>query len=481
MSDLRRPPTAMIVLAGEQLWPNLHGLVHWHKDLRHLCIYHTAEHDRSVEPARRLAELCRRLYPHVRVHRLASPGGIRPDEVRTQVEKWRQELPGQHWLINASGGNKLMFNGACSFAGAPDCDVVYRELSDDWFALTTAGDCLGLRPLDVRPSATDALDVQDLVRIFWATDRTVVEFGAPPVRRDVVGLTRALAESPGDWCAAFRRVHPADADPAAGPLFEQFIAAVALGLGVSQVALNVKYRSADGTELQEVDLIANHGGRLHLLDLKLRTEEEEKQGRVESITSQLRQAAHTRRSLGGLGARSLLVRPNRPIPADIGLLAKELQLTVLGPDRCADLIGELAAFFGVKELPPELQEAAREAKARPGVSPYCAPRRRVAVLVNKATGNAVANLDAFRDALGQDWVCYLVGSQYHFHCRRPAGATDAEVVCGLGKLLAPFGTVEELRHSPSGKTFGFRLKLGAGRSTALGVFLEGRLGRPLLD
>src|SRR5262249_61628718 len=34
-------PTAMAVLASEQLWPNVHGLVHWNQSLAHLCVYHT--------------------------------------------------------------------------------------------------------------------------------------------------------------------------------------------------------------------------------------------------------------------------------------------------------------------------------------------------------------------------------------------------------------------------------------------------------
>ena len=75
MNELARQPTAMVVLASEQLWPNLHGLVHWHGGLRHLCIYHTDDRTRSVEPARRLEGLCARLYPGIRTHRLAAPGG----------------------------------------------------------------------------------------------------------------------------------------------------------------------------------------------------------------------------------------------------------------------------------------------------------------------------------------------------------------------------------------------------------------------
>ena len=42
----------MILLASEQLWPNIHGLVHWHKTgLTDLFIYHTSDEERSRQPA----------------------------------------------------------------------------------------------------------------------------------------------------------------------------------------------------------------------------------------------------------------------------------------------------------------------------------------------------------------------------------------------------------------------------------------------
>jgi len=51
-------PQAMVVLASEQLWPSIQGLVFWHEKrggLTHLFIYHTADEERSAGPARRLS------------------------------------------------------------------------------------------------------------------------------------------------------------------------------------------------------------------------------------------------------------------------------------------------------------------------------------------------------------------------------------------------------------------------------------------
>ena len=46
----------MILLASEQLWPNIHGLLHWHEcetGLTDLFIYHISDEQRSRQPAQR--------------------------------------------------------------------------------------------------------------------------------------------------------------------------------------------------------------------------------------------------------------------------------------------------------------------------------------------------------------------------------------------------------------------------------------------
>ena len=126
MSSTPKNPTAMIFLASEQLWPNIHALIHWRHDLRRLCIYHTADERRSARPAHQLAALCRRLYPTVEVHLPEAPRGWLPDDVRRQIADWRRRWPGQRWLVNASGGNKLMYTGVLGQVGSPD---VQRRLS----------------------------------------------------------------------------------------------------------------------------------------------------------------------------------------------------------------------------------------------------------------------------------------------------------------------------------------------------------------
>src|SRR5262249_464568 len=132
MSIPRGWPTAMVVLASEQLWPNIHGLAYWSASLRHLFICSTKDR-KSAEPAERLESLCREAWPGVQVHRLPEGIGMQPQEVHAQVLHWRAEHGGERWLLNASGGTKLMHDGLLPMVGQEDTEAVYRELTGVWY------------------------------------------------------------------------------------------------------------------------------------------------------------------------------------------------------------------------------------------------------------------------------------------------------------------------------------------------------------
>src|SRR5262249_22297617 len=136
-----------------------------------------------------------------------------------------------------------------------------------------------------------------------------------------------------------------------------------LALEVGNVACGVERHGEGGQALQEIDLVANHGGRLEVIDCKLRTERDEHAGEVETITSQIRQAAQTRRDLGGLGARLVWLRPNRTLSPEERALAEAYGLDVLDRrDVRRDLFGRLANVFGVGVLPEEIQRAGEEVR-----------------------------------------------------------------------------------------------------------------------
>src|SRR5262249_48248325 len=132
-------------------------------------------------------------------------------------------------------------------------------------------------------------------------------------------------------------------------------------------------KTSQGSDLQEIDRVVNHAGRLVILDCKLLDEEGEEERR-ERITSQIRQAAHTRRDLGGLGASLVLIGPNGVLNDEQGALAEASGLTVIDRDAATELFSRLAECVGVNTLPSPLREAEdemRRAWERDRVRPFC--------------------------------------------------------------------------------------------------------------
>src|SRR5262249_39332036 len=175
MSIPRDWPTAMVVLASEQLWPNIHGLAYWGGNLRHLFICSTND-KKSARPAECLEALCQEVWPTLRVHRLAAGIGMQPQEVHAQALRWRAEHPRQNWLLNVSGGTKLMHDGLLPLVGQEDTEVVYRELTGVWYRFRR-GPILETELIDLPARVTDELPVVALIRGQWHMSGAEIEFG----------------------------------------------------------------------------------------------------------------------------------------------------------------------------------------------------------------------------------------------------------------------------------------------------------------
>lgn len=99
--------TGLIILASEQLWPNIYSIVHELESLQVLCVYCTDDDSRSIKPAQRLEQLCQESFPKLQVDlKIPPPGikGIYPQEVRQQIHDWQAAYSVERWLLNATGG-----------------------------------------------------------------------------------------------------------------------------------------------------------------------------------------------------------------------------------------------------------------------------------------------------------------------------------------------------------------------------------------
>jgi predicted RecB family endonuclease len=408
----------MVLLASEQLWPNIQSLVHWRDQLKCVCIYYTDDQRRSKQPALRLKEFCEKYIRDATIVMPHSPLGMQPADVTKQLGNWIQHFNGLKWILNATGGTKLMTAGVLRLTGEPGAMVVYKELTSGWFELLRDPDgrAIMAQPLNIPPCETDAVPVSTLLETFWGGEGWQVDVGIRPRRLPVVDIIRVAAENQWNWRRAFeeRKIPLMEGREQSGFLFEELVAAILLEMGVRNMVCNVSRKSVQGGVVQEVDIVANHGGCLNIIDCKLRAWEDEARGKVESITSQLRQAAHTRRELGGLGARLLLLRPNRSLNETERQLAEAYQLEVIDAQECSTVITKLARFFGINQLNETLQQAEKiiDEAVRKNLVPRLGAASPLIEMCERASKiNQIINLDVLSEDIaregGKQWVAYF--------------------------------------------------------------------------
>lgn len=442
-------PQAMVVFASEQLWPNIQGLVHWHRHgggLKDLCIYYTDDEHRSAGPARRFAKLAQKLIPPLHVHLPEKAGGKFPKDVLAQITRWHEELPNRRWIINATGGLKLMFAGALQGIDLPNSEVVYRELSGEWFSIAKSDHGLEVRPLLVDLSVSDDIPVEYLVKAQsemasesqWSCDT--------PKPLPIVELIKKGLRTDWSWQEMFRNVGlPVNEKP--GFLFEKFAAATLLEFGINQVALNAQVISKNGQALQEIDIIANYRGRILIFDCKLRTREQE-ESQVEGLTSQIRQAATIRRDIGGAGAKLLMIRPGRGFSPAEQELAQALELHVLDNSATMDFFRRIADFCEIgPNLPPKIAQAQElldkareqgelEAFARSSFLPTSEggePR--------KAVIRLESHLNQYMEELNQDWAVYTIFNRTFLYLRLDRDWKRHELQTELQEIFRPYAMV----------------------------------------
>lgn len=453
-------PQAMVVFASEQLWPNIQGLVHWHRHgggLKDLCIYYTDDEHRSAGPARRFAKLAQKLVPPLNVHLPNVPGGKFPQDVFRQIEAWQKEIPGRYWIVNATGGLKLMFAGAIRAMELPNTEVVYGEISGEWYRWKKTEEGEILQPLSLDPCETDDIPVQYLVQAQspLAADREWRRTIPRPL--PIVELVKRGIETGWDWPESFRRAGFSE-NVQAGYLFERFVAAVLLELGIKQVDLNACLIEENQQSFQEIDVIANHRGRILIFDCKLSTEAEEGT-RIAPMSAQIRQAAAICRDIGGIGARLLLLRPGRTFRPQEQLLAKALGLDVLDARTSLDFFRRIARFCGHSDdLPPALAEAQRlvdearetgllEAMGRSNFLRHTRggePRNPIIGLES--------HLRTFANELGQDWAIYKIANNYYLYFSLPPDLSQEDLQSRLEAWLNSVAKIKNLwiseqRHS----------------------------------
>jgi hypothetical protein len=445
------PPTALILLASEQLWPNVESVEYWKDSLQHIFIYHTENEVLSVLPAQRLEKFCQARCPHVQVD--YADGDGKPESVVAKIEAWLEQYPQHQWIINATGGTKLMFLGAASLIGRPQVSIIYRELKGPWYHLTNHNDYLETLLLNIPPHVTDLIPLETLLRTLWWDEGTEIEL-RPPEPLDIVRLTQLLIQHQGKWQDAFRACGvPLEAGDKDGILFERYVAGALLALGIPRqnIACNVIKRTCAGQVLHEIDIVVNYRSRIFVLDCKLQGEGNDG-GRGTQLMQQIRNLSDTVRRLGGVGAIGVLLRPNRTFFDEERTYAEGRGLCVLDRSKLSTFFEELARILGIPSVPAVLQNA-QNLWQNPVIAERVFPgSQRTYQMARSSSESSIVVLDNFlrewSDTLGQNWaVCHLWGNYYFLRYDQRSGQRNIHQIARSIQQNIPGITSRELWES----------------------------------
>ena len=343
----------LISLSGEQLWPALHCISNWHNDITHLFLLHTEDERRSKKPAETIRKFVEKWKPHVCVELSEGQGlpfsGSFLDAFNL-ISIWIKNNPEiDEWIINVTSGTKIMQLSALQFLGISKVRIIYRELStNSWFEIfpqnLSSENLIPPRDIFIPNNITDIFPVKDLVEAIWGDAGVFnVEFGELPPPFSLIDVTKASARFCNGWnCKEGFKKTFTPFKESEGQIFEKYMIGILREMGVTNLAISAK-RNMEATTTQEADIILNHQGKITILDLKLRGKDEPDLDI--KMFNQIRDADRIRNELGGLGAKSILLRPNQRLSEINREIAKSYRIEYLDSDDTHHLIPNLAGMI----------------------------------------------------------------------------------------------------------------------------------------
>ncbi|KRE97560.1 hypothetical protein ASG76_02300 [Nocardioides sp. Soil774] len=384
-----------MLIGGEKLWSEIDALAQWGSDVEAVHILHAYDDELFGRPADRLARFVRRNFSRLPVHLVGPVADDSPEETAAAIYSLAG-ADGTELLVNLTGGTRLMFAGGLQGLRRPHVTGLYQHLGV-WHTLDAQGGAVRLS--DVDPRASERFNVAELLKVTWADDEREVEVAPPAISTNVRAAARMCLDG-SPWYSSFealgRRVS-SGARISYGHLFEQFVAAILREVGVAEddVAVSVKLID-DGTAVQEVDVVVNSHGRLHVVDCKLITDAQV----TVPLGVQIREAESTRRALGDGNGQLVLLRPNQRIDDAARSLAAALDVRVVDQ--------RVLAERSLVDALTQLVQAPTPARAMPADGPIARP---------DLSSKPVLDLQRHFLDSGEPWVAYHLGGQTVLKCR----------------------------------------------------------------
>lgn len=326
---------AIATIASEQIWPTIEFLMlakqlsdKQHVKVAKVVILITDDEKFSKGPGESLRRFCEGVLDTVHDLRLlddTSPASVRAELGRVVDEE-------HYWLLNATNGTKPMSFAVMEYVSRPNTKVLYKERNQPWGVVRLEPEfCIDL--LNDRPSTLGDLSLDQILRTQFA-----IEGGTVETNENWTPLELDVAISAG-----FAWDDLTIGSEKKGNAFERFVATAVKKVSGAKVWCNVKVKK--GTTLMESDVVALHEDRLYLFDCSLSQKEDKVYG---SFVAQLERAETRRRSLGGLNANVVLVRPSwGPLSNDEKIHARHLGIQIWTYAEMFALYDHLARLFRV--------------------------------------------------------------------------------------------------------------------------------------
>lgn len=330
MARIAHQPDALVVILGDRLWAQLDAVAQWGRGVS--CIFLLPAHGDDVPggPLERFETFLVTHFPEVEVRRLGPVNDDDPADVAAAVRP--ALIAANRCLVDASGGTRLMFAGLLDAAARTGSCVVYRSSKGVWYQLDS-GRARTLQGL--LPNALDRFQIGDLLAVTWAHGDRTARVSRTRVEPAIAKVAAKEVERPdlrwadGFW-GAVTELRARSASLSAGALFEHYVVAVLHNLGFEAEDLTVGVKLQDeGVALQEVDVVVNSGGWLHVIDCKLTSNKRSRNHHPVPLGTQIREAFATKRHLGDGGNRLILLRPFLMVPQEFHDLCAEYGVSVV--------------------------------------------------------------------------------------------------------------------------------------------------------
>jgi len=343
--------SALVVFPGSDVWSSLQSLS-WFQaqaNLSSVFIYQTDQHA-SLKQGDRLRRFCSKRWPTLRVVLPGEPGAPTATGLLERLRDWRRFRPDvTRWILDVTGASRAMLGAVRDLLASDGAvyEIIYRDVSSGWqmLRLSTSGHLEACSLLPSIPSnATDAIPVAELVECF-AHDVGEVRLrdSRQPESLSPGDLSKLVESGAGcnwDWTRMYTTAltRPGRIEPFT---FEDFVAAALMGMGVSNVRVNVKVFTTGPKPVETLlDIIVHYRGCLYLFDCRARDERRDPGPAVPLIT------------LEGLWPVCVALRPNRwATDAERIFAAVSGCAHVFDADACRHLFSALGRLLGVN--PPQ--------------------------------------------------------------------------------------------------------------------------------